>query len=124
MAEKDGDKAGGKAGDGASTPSSGLTAAINVEVHAGDRDYSMKLDITSAPSKSEPYKFQVKDVTDPDPDKNFYLLQVAIGGKDAAYIGVEPPKDLLKKAGAGDIIKELDVAFEMGQYDQENGKFT
>ncbi len=78
---------------------------------------------TKNPSEDTPFEFDIiqkkkKEDADKDGTK---LLSVVVAGSDKIYVAVSPPENILKLAG--DIVEELNVKVNEGDYNPSTGKF-
>jgi len=103
-----------------------LSASIEVKLGLGEDIYSVILNLPSTtPTAAAPFLFNVtsspKNTTPPAagaaPVAGNDLLAVAIGGSGEVYVAVAPPSSLLTTAGVGDLVQQLQVVVEDGDYD-------
>lgn len=98
-----------------------IQASVHLSFTLGTDTYDVKLSLpASTPTAEAPFLFNVNTVKDKVPVDN--LLQVAVGGTGQIYVAVAPPKSLLT-AVAGDIVQELDVVVQDGEYNTTTHTF-
>jgi hypothetical protein len=105
-----------------------MNISISVTFAFGEIAMAVTLDIpTSDLSANNPVKFIAKQVKDASKDKNAPtdgqqkdtgepVMEVAIGSADAVYIAVSPPQSILEQAKVTDVIKNLRVMVNKGNY--------
>lgn len=97
-----------------------LEASITAKLKVGDSTYDVNLDIPSTtPTKEAPYKFNIAQeqaTGDPIP-----LLTAVIGDSSHFYVAVAPPQEVLSLTG--DVVKELNIVANDGNFDPATGKF-
>lgn len=100
-----------------------MEVKINVELKVGSDKYEVELLLPgSTPTAEAPFLFDVNQIN--DPKKKDSLLQVAVGGTGHIRVAVKPPKNLIEKAGAGDVLEKLEVVVAEGSFNTEKRNFA
>lgn len=102
-----------------------MQVSLRLGFTAGGDDYSVDLAIPTGDISVETPFFFIANRTKAG-EKNGIpqpVLHVAVGSKDAYFVGVEPPSSILEMAELQDIVTELKVMVQNGEYNYDQRKF-